>query len=370
MTILLGIVSLVCLSWQWVYHQRALTLLKGTLASSQGNVIPPNTPLSVVLCTKGPAPYLAKYLPKIMEQIYPEWECIVVYDEQYPIATKIKDEHPQIRWITLDSQGLYGGKKQALDQGIEAAKYDWIATIDDDCYPKTSKWLYKIGQKIEGKCKVEPDQTIDILVGLSPYISQSTALNRLIRYDWIIGTWQLLYGRSFGRTPFGIGRNMAFRKSCWSPEYLANYQLLGYGDDTTLVQYHQENKTVGFMPDELVYTMPQTNVSDWLRQKARHLRTGSLVSKKDLRKIWAYYFVQIIFYISLWFSISYLPHPLIPMGILGLYGLMRTYFHWRLLTRLNIRSRLAFCTAILDPVHTLYIMATPLFTLLVSKKWK
>lgn len=86
--------------------------------------------ISVVLCTYNDERYIKSSVDSILNQTYPYFELIIVNDgstdNTFTILKQIEDE--RIRIINKPNTGL----ADSLNEGVKAAKYQWIARMDGD----------------------------------------------------------------------------------------------------------------------------------------------------------------------------------------------------------------------------------------------
>jgi biofilm PGA synthesis N-glycosyltransferase PgaC len=324
-------------------------------------------PLSVLICVKGNAPYFSRYITKILEQDYPNFEVIVIHSQIPRALLSALDNYVKsnanLRIYSLDENSHpFIEKKQALHYGIQIAAYDWIVTTDDDCYPESNEWLKAINDNIG-------QTNTDIILGVSPYISHPSWLNRWIRFDWTLGTWNMIC-QTLSHNPYmGVGRNMAFRKSLWTPDYLDRYGAMGHADDTCLVQYYKDKK-IAFMLHPKVYTIPKLSWKDWLIQKNRHLSSGNFMQKNHLMDLAYIPLLSILFWTSIWVWMSYFKMSLMTFSLVIFYLLVKTLALWKIETTVGRKKSIWFTLPIFDFLHSFYLIFAPFFTIFIPKRWK
>jgi len=324
--------------------------------------------LSIVLCTQGQAPRLLSYLEKILAQKYSLYEVLVVC-KNTPLETleslqSLSVQHSLLTIIDITNKDYpYLEKKQALNIGIALAKYDWILTIDDDCYPSTENWLVSIAQNLAHK-------ETDILLGFSPYISQSGLLNQWIRFDALQVAISYAYFTLIEKPYMGIGRNMAFKKELWSQDYLKKYDTLGSGDDTTLVQYYKEKKKIGIFIYPLVYSFPHMSFSSWIKQKIRHVNKGNQMDnsfKINLAKPLLYGF---LFWLFIWIWMSYFAFHFIIFFLVFIYISIKTFFYFRISRHIQWKVKPSLYVCIFDAPYNLCLLLLPFFSIFIKNKWR
>ena len=88
--------------------------------------------ISVIVPCYNQAQYLDECLQSVLNQTYPNWECIIVND-----GSPDNTEEIAKNWTAKDSRFLYlkkenGGLSSARNAGIERAKGEWIQFLDCD----------------------------------------------------------------------------------------------------------------------------------------------------------------------------------------------------------------------------------------------
>lgn len=88
--------------------------------------------ISVIVPCYNQAQYLDECLQSVLEQTYPEWECIIVNDGSLDNTDEIAK-----KWIAKDPRFKYiykenGGLSSARNAGIGMSKGEWILPLDAD----------------------------------------------------------------------------------------------------------------------------------------------------------------------------------------------------------------------------------------------
>lgn len=363
---ILGICSLILLLLSLVHlyrKYRILTSYKLEIGTSY-----PSIDFSIVLCTEGPATKLLSYLDKILEQNYSCFELLIICKNTpldileilHQKAMNISRLH--IENITALSRP-YSEKKQALNYGISLAKHDWIVTIDDDCYPASDDWLASISQHIQ-------HLQADIILGLSPYISQSGLLNQWIRYDALQTAINLAYYTIIGKPYMGIGRNMAFKKDLWSQEYLGEYGTLGSGDDTTLVSYYKGTKKIDVLLDSLVYSFPHTSFTAWLRQKLRHIHKGKFLDRSIQIELVKPLLFNFLFWFCIWLWISFFAFHFFIFLFVFSNIMSKTFFYYMIAKHFKWKVKPCLYTFLFDAFHNFFLLVLPFFSIFIKNRWR
>ncbi|PKR81150.1 glycosyl transferase family 2 [Brumimicrobium salinarum] len=232
-------------------------------------------PVSIIICARNEAVNLSLFLPKVLEQNYPEFEVIVVNhqstdDTEYIINT-LKKTHAHLKSIKIEKNNhLAFGKKLPLTIGIKGAKYDKILLTDADCAPLSENWLQNMSDQFTEKKK--------IVLGYAPMLKEKGILNKIIRLDTsFIALNYLSYAKS-GIPYMGVGRNLAYTKELFleNKGFKSHYALKS-GDDDLFIQEvaKRNNYTICLNPDTFCYSEAKKTWKDWINQKSRHFTTSA-----------------------------------------------------------------------------------------------
>lgn len=256
---------------QWMYY----LLIMGKVT----RIKPPSPsghqpPVSVIVCAKNEADNLQKYLPAVLNQNYPEFQVVVVNDcsedhtELY--LAKLKEKHPHLYYTTIPvDKKFFHGKKLALTIGIKAAKYEHLVLLDADCTPASVNWLAQMVSEFS--------TSKQLILGYGRYAKHPGLLNRMIRYETFWNAVQYM-GFALAFRPFmGVGRNMAYTKTLFQKgTQFRKHLSIASGDDDLFVMENgtKTNTAVVYRPESQTVSQPETSLSDWISQKARHLNTA------------------------------------------------------------------------------------------------
>ena len=279
--IVLYIFAAVWLYQLYFYLRYILAAVRRTKPKkSQDSDNRPQPGVSVIVCAKNEEKNLRDYLQALFTQDYPEYEVIVVNDGSVD-DTRTFLEYWQKRYhnlrltfVPLGAQ-VTSTKKLAITLGAKAAKYDYLLLTDADCRPESTHWISEMmsGFAANGKQQKAGGQT-DIVLGFGAYFTKPTLLNRMIQFDTLFNGLQYLGMAAAGRPYMGVGRNLAYRKDLFFA-HGGFYGLLNNkaGDDDLFVNREATagNTAVVCTPDSLTWSVPKTTLSDWFRQKRRHL---------------------------------------------------------------------------------------------------
>ena len=115
-------------------------------AQGEGNT----PPLSVIIVAKDSASDLRKNLPAILEQDYPDYEVIVIYDradkdESEDVLKLLQDKYHHLYYTFIpDSARYISHKKLGVTMGIKASRHEWLVHTEANCLPSSNQWLRKL----------------------------------------------------------------------------------------------------------------------------------------------------------------------------------------------------------------------------------
>ena len=232
--------------------------------------------VSVIVCARNEERNLRDYLQALLTQDYPEFEVIVVNDGSID-DTRTYLEYWQKRYRNLKLTFVPAGakvgstKKLAITLGAKAAQYDYLLLTDADCRPESTHW---ISEMMKGFAQQPVSAAVTIVLGFGAYFAKPGLLNRMIQFDTLFNGLQYLGMAACGHPYMGVGRNLAYSKRLFFQQG-GFYHLMTSkaGDDDLFVNRvaTAANTAVVCTPDSLTWSVPKTNLTDWFRQKRRHV---------------------------------------------------------------------------------------------------
>jgi len=262
---ILGIVVLLRLFFYVFFYARILKKPKPLNSSS--------LPLSVIIAAHNEAENLRQFLPKILEQIYPQFEVIVVNDrsddESNDVLVEYRSKYPNLYFTNIEENPRFpSGKKLALTVGIKAAKYEHLVFTDADCYPESKNWLQSISQNYT--------PGIEIVLGYGGYADTGKFLNTIIRYETFkIGLQYLTFAKS-GMPYMAVGRNLSYLKQTYDTQKgFASHYHIKSGDDDLFVNKaaNRKNTAATWHPESRTRSISKTTFDEYVLQKVRHFST-------------------------------------------------------------------------------------------------
>ena len=256
------------LYWWLLFARLSFFRSKNLLENSTQN------PVSVVVCAYNEAENLRRHLPRLLEQNYRSLNVVVVNDNSSDkteyVLSSFQDKHPTLHIVRLTTPTA-AGKKDALTAGIGAAPSEVLLLTDADCRPATDRWAAIMTAGFS-------DEATEVVLGYGPHERLPGFFNKLVRFETVWTAIQYLSFALAGMSYMGVGRNLAYRKRLFERAGgFRNHADLASGDDDLFINAvaHRENVRIELHPDSFVYSTPKTDLRAWMRQKTRHLSTGT-----------------------------------------------------------------------------------------------
>lgn len=243
---------------------------KNTISSSK---IPERPAVTILLIVKNELENLQALIPLLISQQYVGGFDIHIIDDHSTDGTMNfisewnNDNGIKVYYHEVPDTGT--GKKYALRYALSLATFELLLTTDADCRPHTSHWLSSM-----------VDALLDeraIVLGYSPYYHQPGGLDHVIQLETTYTALLYLSMAHLGLAYMGVGRNTLYRKSALSNSLsLTQYGKVLSGDDDLTINELSKTYLTGLQidPKAVVYTIPKTTWSAWIRQKTRHVSTA------------------------------------------------------------------------------------------------
>lgn len=256
--------------------------------------------ISVVIAASDQELLLSEYLPRILEQKYPNFEVIVVDDNSKDntkeLLERLARQYPNLYMTyTSDSIRYISHKKLALTLGIKAAKKEWIVFIEPDCYPTSDQWLARLARHCT--------DTTDVVLGYSNYEHKPGFANLCYMYDTLLQQLRMLGLTLCGKGYMGIGRNMAYRRELFFKHkgYSRHLDLERGEDDLFIHEHVPASRITADISTESVVRCSSTSSSAWQNDKLirlfirrkMHGTVSYLLSADTLTRVLLYIMVAI-----------------------------------------------------------------------------
>lgn len=271
------------------YYKKPLSYLK-QIADTHEEITPLPS-VSVIIVAKDESENLAKCLPSILNQDYPDYEVIVVNDgstdESEFLLKNLKREYPFL-YSTFspysDVNETIQNKVLPLTIGIKAARKDILLFTEADSLPMTNQWIKSMVHSLADK---------DIVVGYSRFTEGEDFSNKTALFDNLIFTLQYM-SMAIKDKPFaGLYKNLAYRKHLFFDNKGFSATLNYDNAEEVFVNYimTDNNTAIALSQDSYVST-ELDNFSHWRKIKTAYSRakfnfkgfTGSVFSLETLSR--------------------------------------------------------------------------------------
>jgi glycosyltransferase involved in cell wall biosynthesis len=266
-----------------------------------------NNPVSVLICAKNEAENLREFLPSIIEQQYPNFEIVLIndasYDDTLDVMESFQEKHSNIKIVNVENnEAFWGSKKYALTLGIKASTNDYLLLTDADCTPKSDQWISSMSANFSEKKT--------FVLGYGAYKKEKhSILNALIRFETLLTAIQYFSYAKVGNPYMGVGRNLAYHK----PEFFnvngfMNHMKIRSGDDDLFINQvaTKKNTIIEFSEESHTLSNPSKTLSEWFKQKRRHVSTANHYKGKDQVFLGLFYVSQVLFWTLFIVLISFL----------------------------------------------------------------
>lgn len=228
--------------------------------------------ISVVIAARNEAERIGPALEALEKLDYPtdKYEIIFMDDASTDNTAERIEMYCRKHgnWKLLHSQrngDFASGKKQALKEGIAAAKGDIIFTTDADC-TVTPKWLRYMSAYFEPK--------VSMVLGYSPIKRMKGWMNTLQQFDDLFSAIVSAAPTMWGLPISSVGRNLAYLKQTYQSvggfDALKRYRS---GDDLYLMERFNRlrNTKITFCahPQTFVETQPPLTFRQFWHQQIR-----------------------------------------------------------------------------------------------------
>lgn len=365
--IIIGILSLFFII-QIYYHLRYFTAIsfgKNNISNRKNKL-----PVSVIIAARNESNNLQQYLDSILTQDYPKYEVIVVndcsYDNSSDVLKGFTARYNHLKVVELEEDDKYKhGKKFALTLGIKAASHEHLLFTDADCQPVSKHWIESMQNEFSDEK--------EIVIGHSPYFKGKGFINAFARFETFFTALQYL-SFAIRKNPYmAVGRNMAYTKSLFfKGKGFASHMHLMSGDDDLFIQQNatSKNTAVCILENSFVFSPAKGSLSEYIRQKFRHLRDGKEYKTSHKYSLSMIMLSSMLFYVTLIVGFSLqLPYEL-TVGFLMARIVLLGIFYFNAMRRLGLKDIFPFYL-IFD---ILYFLIIPIWAFLAlftkQKRWK
>jgi cellulose synthase/poly-beta-1,6-N-acetylglucosamine synthase-like glycosyltransferase len=308
----LAFITIIQLIYYWsIYGKVAFFRQKNEFVRSDQGV-------SVIVCARDEYYNLKENLPLLLAQDYSQFEVVVVNhgseDETGYLLRDLAEVHKNLKIVNVPQDlNFFTGKKFPLSIGIKSASYEILLFTDADCVPASNQWLRRMAANFT--------EGTEIVLGYGAYSKSKSLLNLLIRFDTTRIAMNYLGFARAGMPYMGVGRNMAYRKSLFYRQngFISHYRIQS-GDDDLFINKAAtaRNTRIEIQAEARTISKPKTSFDQWIRQKRRHLQTGSYYKPIHKFVLGLFAFTQTLYWalaivlLALWYQ------PYVVLGIVGL----------------------------------------------------
>jgi len=191
-------------------------------------------------------------------------------DQTEEVLETFRSRYNHLKVTTIKKDPKFShGKKLALTVGIKAAGHEWLLLTDADCRPESDQWISIMQRNFTTHTS--------IVLGYGGYKHAPSLLNNYIRFDTFFVAIQY-FGFALAGIPYmGVGRNLAYRKSVFfkNKGFASHLNILSGDDDLFIGEVARKGNTrVEFSVPGIVRARAKTTLTEWAKQKRRHLTTG------------------------------------------------------------------------------------------------
>lgn len=224
-------------------------------------------PLSVIIVARNSIEDIRSNLKAILEQDYPDFEVIVVYEQGEKMLevelTRLQHDYNNLYHTFIPESAKYiSHKKLGQTIGIKASKNDIIVLTESNAYPTSNQWLRKIASNFSPET--------DFVIGYSNYEKRKGWQNRKIIFDRLQESMRFL-GLAIDKMPYtASGYNLAYRKEVFYKNNGFNKFLkFKRGEDDLFVNQHAnaENCRVELSEESVIRINHPSNKIDWEQEK-------------------------------------------------------------------------------------------------------
>ncbi len=243
---------------------------KGKISISENDL----PSVSVVIVSKNDSENLAKHLPAIFNQDYPDFEVVVVNmgstDETDMVLKRLEQTYNNLyhTYVPQEAEEL-NEKKLALTIGIKAAKNTILLFTEPYCQPASNQWIKEFAEEFaKGK---------EVVLGFCKLdIPKKVPMRRFIHYDNLIQGLKYLSMAIVHRPFMGIGRNMGYvRELFFRQKGFSSILNFEDGEDDLFINEIANGKNTGVVisPESMTISEVVTSFSVWRALKSKYLHT-------------------------------------------------------------------------------------------------
>ncbi len=327
----MGLCFLVQMVYYWVFLLKPSRFQK-TSDRNENETGSARPSVSVIICAKNESENLRRFLPRMLEQDYSQYEVIVVNDgstdESEEVLGELEKQYSHLYRTYIPQESKYlSRKKLAMMVGIKAAKYDVLLFTEADCEPVSRNWISLMVRHHESNCQV--------VIGMNLLSKKKGLLHKFAAYDHLINGLQMLSLALFHRPYCGNGRNLAYKKELfYEQKGYSKYMNLQAGEDDLFINQvaTSGNTSVEISPESQTHSYLE-GFYVWKELKIRKATTQRYYKSGPVA-FWRFeIYTRCIFIIAMVTSIVYGWTQLILPVVAGILFFIRFFSHLYIVNR-------------------------------------
>lgn len=270
---------------------------------------------TIIVCLHNEEERVDGLIKALLDQTPPPPQILLIDDGSTDGTLNLlknwQEKNDFINVIALSKGGK--GKKIPLEIAVNNANFPLLLCTDADCIPASKVWASTMVNELETK--------YDLKIGVSLPLKSRGLLGRLQIFESERIAQNYIGMAESGYPYMGVGRNIAFTKSCWEVTGGFKGHLdIASGDDDLFVQDASASGmrigTEVSIKGQCHSVWPNTWLG-WIRQMKRHLTTGPRYKSSLISILSIPILADILLYSgSIWlFSLSFQKADVIHSGI-------------------------------------------------------
>lgn len=230
-------------------------------------------PVSIIICARNESENLARFLPKVLGQLYPKFEVIVVNDgstdESSDLLKNLMEKHDNLYQTFLPMGAKYTSrKKMCLTVGIKAAHYDHMLFLDADCEPASKQWLAHVVRNYASGTGV--------VLGYTGHKGNEGILDKMIAFDTMFQSMRFMGFAMADKAYRGVSGNLSYSKKLfYEKKGFTSHLILEDGDDDLLIRDLTKagNTRVCADADAVTWSHRELSMKSFMYQRERQMDT-------------------------------------------------------------------------------------------------
>lgn len=251
---------------------------------------------SVIITAHNQCNELRRHLPLILNQIYDQFEVIVVdinsTDGTKDLLEKFEEDNPHLRHtFTPSTSRDISAQRLAITLGVKAATNQWLVITQADCCPVSHQWLRRMGDAIAAH------RSAKMAIGYTRYAHSSGYTARRMRFFHF---WQqnLSLNYAFKHAAYQCdGTNLVYNKEFFlcHQGFASHSTLLAGATDIMVNRNSTRHNTAVCLHPEAIIEQQMPHNKHWRQDRLFFQET-----RRHFRHKWGYrlrYFGSVLLHI-------------------------------------------------------------------------